>query len=236
MAFSSFNSIHNASINGSVSTLSRVIQKSLLSSLSGYAAGMQIIPDTTLGIVSADATYNSTTQNVVSPTYSGGGYRNGTYTFTDSNTASTGLTFGLMYKATTPNTFTEVASIANSYVSLTAVGASTVVSGTSIKGEWIQFSTPYRFILGKINLLGRPTYSTCRYPRNYYIAGSNDGITWTQVYTANNADNTFITNLVLSPTPTVAYSYYRLIANTICSNAVDTQNVLNVGVWTVYSA
>ena len=102
--------------------------------------------------------------------------------------------------------------------SLAGQFVTTVVSGQTVSGEWIQIQFPYAFILTGYGW----------YPRNiasswigyqYNIAGSNDGNTWSQVesktYTSATAPN-YTTYPVIPVTSTAFYKYYRLICIRTC--------------------
>jgi len=58
--------------------------------------------------------------------------------------------------------------------------ASTVVNTTTtLKGEWLQVQLPTAFVLTAYGIYDRPLSSyPKRYPKNWYILGSNDGLSW----------------------------------------------------------
>jgi hypothetical protein len=105
----------------------------------------------------------------------------------------------------------------NPYVYVTSV-----VSGAVIAGEWLQLQFPYSFLLTGHSWLGRSNYFLW-IGKDYTIAGSNDGTTWTQVariitgsVSTTNGNGTYIEPI----TATNYYSYYRLI----CTSGNDGGN------------
>jgi len=92
---------------------------------------------------------------------------------------------------------------------------STTYSGSStVSGEWIQIQTPRSFIINGIGIAPFSNSATTdkdKSPRTGKLLGSNDGTTWTliysftnQTYTEGRYTNIFFTN-------TVSYSYFRLV-------------------------
>jgi hypothetical protein len=88
---------------------------------------------------------------------------------------------------------------------------STIISGVSVLGEWLQIQLPIPIILNNYNIYTWPNVFT-RAPKEFRIAGSNDGLTWTLVdsqtnitgYTTSGKSFTISSN-------TKAYTYYRLV-------------------------
>jgi len=107
----------------------------------------------------------------------------------------------------------------------------TIVSGISYSGEWLQIQLPTSIILNnyKINTLNS---DYTRGPKIFYIGGSNDGITWTLIDSQTNITgyNANIKTFVLS-TNQNAYLYYRMIINSINSTAV---NYCSIDEWELY--
>ncbi len=109
----------------------------------------------------------------------------------------------------------------------------TVVSGSPINGEWLQINLPRSIRLSSFSLTGRTdgNFYLSRSPRQFVIAASNDGTTWTNVYSAsnvvwNNATQKFIiTNI--SP----AYRYYRLITQVVGNVDQTSRNSVQIGNW-----
>jgi len=99
------------------------------------------------------------------------------------------------------------------------VYVTTVVSGETIPGEWLQLQFPYAFMLTGHGWLSRVYNGTLWIGKNYTIAGSNDGTTWTKVLqiitdtvSTTNGNGTYIETIKAKN----AYSYYRLICTSGC--------------------
>jgi len=93
---------------------------------------------------------------------------------------------------------------------------STVVSGQTIGGEWLQIKFPYAFMLTSIVVNTRSDIPGWNW-KAFTIAGSNDGSTWTLV------DSKSYTTLPTSgdtlpiTTPNGRYSYYRFIITSVAT-------------------
>jgi hypothetical protein len=120
--------------------------------------------------------------------------------------------------------------------SYNAIGAytgsfTTIVSGISYSGEWLQIQLQNSIILNnyKINTLNN---DYTRGPKIFYIAGSNDGITWTLIDSQTNITgyNASGKTFILS-TNQNAYLYYRMVINTINSTSV---NYCSIEEWELY--
>jgi hypothetical protein len=119
------------------------------------------------------------------------------------------------------------------------VGAyyTTTVSGSSIAGEWLQVQFPSQIWMTSYSLVGRNGVNDNRIPKIWTIAGSNDGTTWTLVDSQSLATNptttatgyTAGTPVNYSITPTVGYTYYRMIINRIWGTDV----VVNLFQWNI---
>lgn len=279
MAFSSFNSL-SAAINLSAKGSSIP----LLSSLTGYTAGVQIIPDSSLNVVSSTTVSNTT--GIVSSTVSGytgsSTYKNGKYVFSDSTpynlSGGSTLVFARMYDPAAVSSNLNLAIVDfsknlngnNGYISGTnpqtnktgqvayrGTGApsTTDIAANTYYGDWFQLQTPYRYVLKSIAVAGRPTYGFNRYPYIMVVLGSNDGSTWTTiftilnntVYTTNAAVTTaavaggissgmnLINNSTLGLTSSsTAYSYYRFVTTQLMNvNSPDTNNALDLSTATI---
>jgi len=125
----------------------------------------------------------------------------------------------------------------NSTTGIYTGGVNTTVNGSSVSGEWLQLQLPYRLILRSFTIAPRndtPSDIGSRGPNDFIVAGSNDGSTWTQVYTTGGMitwvgtdTRTFtITN------SNIGFSYYRLItkvvgnASTVVSGSVVRDSVI----------
>jgi len=107
---------------------------------------------------------------------------------------------------------------------------STTISAISYIGEWCQIKLPYRLQLTNYYIASRSGQGTTRFPKIFYIAGSNDGTTWYLVdsksLTTSPDDGTG--NLVSFTVNTAgenyytAYYYFRLVINyTFGGNVVN---------------
>jgi hypothetical protein len=86
----------------------------------------------------------------------------------------------------------------------------TTVSGIDRAGEWIQLQMPQPILLSYYLI----TSISTRYPNTMYLAGSNDGTTWT-LLDSQSGLSWSTTTLVFTVNSTTSYSYYRLIVNSI---------------------
>ena len=85
----------------------------------------------------------------------------------------------------------------------------TTVSGTSYLGEWLQIQLPTPIVLSYYYIYAN---TSTRFPKNFIIAGSNNGSLWSLIDTETNSQ-VFQNNsrLFILFNNTIAYSYYRLI-------------------------
>jgi hypothetical protein len=106
----------------------------------------------------------------------------------------------------------------------------TTISGTTRYGEWIQIQLPSSFVLSSYSITNQVSPRIPCAPYTWYLAGSTDGSTWTQV--DFQSAQTVTTNLqvlyyTLSSTP-AAYSYYRFVIIATQANAAyDGRLVIN---------
>jgi hypothetical protein len=92
---------------------------------------------------------------------------------------------------------------------------STTVSGVgALAGEWIQYKLPYALRLSNYMFYNR---YTPRVPRDFWVVGSNDGITWYLLDTQTN--QTTLGAVTFNITPTSPYNYFRFIINKTQSSA-----------------
>jgi hypothetical protein len=98
---------------------------------------------------------------------------------------------------------------------------STTISGTAYVGEWLQIQLPSAITLASYDLLGRLSDQGKTTPKIWYIAGSNDGSTWTMI-DSQNVSSSFWTTYFNSKTAKnltvssgLSYSYYRIVVNAI---------------------
>jgi len=108
---------------------------------------------------------------------------------------------------------------------------STTVSGSAVTGEWMQIQLPYKLLVTTYSIMtgaasGGGSYNSM-FPKNYTLAGSNDGTTWTAIdsrtgYSATSANGI---NRFTAPTQTVYYTYFRLIGNAIGASSFQRMGV-----------
>ena len=91
--------------------------------------------------------------------------------------------------------------------------ASTTISGTAYSGEWLQIQLPNSIALNLYTLFCRtaqPTHS----PKTWYVAGSNDGSTWSLLDSETNITSwTSGVGQTFSVSYAGKYSYFRFVFN-----------------------
>ena len=100
--------------------------------------------------------------------------------------------------------------------------ASTNVNGVSYAGEWLEIMMPQQVAIWRIVIYPPTDMFVTRNPKNFIVAGSNDGVTFTRLLTvsgysswAYNVGSTF--NLENNTTP---YYYYRICVGLPGTNAL----------------
>ena len=95
-------------------------------------------------------------------------------------------------------------------------GAGQWVTTTTSGIEWLVLQMPRAIVLGSYSITARDqTQELTSSPKLWVVEGSLDGVNWTVVDDRTGTPQTAWTSLevrtfTLSPTPTVAYTYYRL--------------------------
>jgi len=126
---------------------------------------------------------------------------------------------------------------------LYAGNVKTISSGVSYSGEWIQIRLPFPTRITPVAVeiqpvqrndtlfVGTLAFANDSYkkrsPRNFMIAGSNDGLTWTTLF--DNTRETGVTNWTYTtrtftlnpPSVSAAYRYFRLVATRVGNFDVD---------------
>lgn len=110
----------------------------------------------------------------------------------------------------------------------------TAVNGVgSIAGEWLQIQLPYQLQLTTYSLYPPQITFTwlTRSPKIFYVVGSNDGVTWFQVDYQNltSFPNDYKPLTYNATTNTNAYSYFRIIINTVYITNSD--DVVHLSEW-----
>lgn len=149
-------------------------------------------------------------------TLTGQAYGNGTYVATQSSFyGPEPNAVGWAAFDYNPNTYHSSDVLYNTNTGVHTGTTTTTVGGVSVKGEWLQLQLPAPILLRSYVMTPRSTsYSSSRQPGSFVLAGSTNGSTWTQVdartgvYYANRVPSTTFA----VPSPSVQYSYYRLIA------------------------
>jgi hypothetical protein len=127
------------------------------------------------------------------------------------------------------------------YTTGTYIGSNvTTISSVSVSGEWFQVQLPTSIILRSYTLVGRQTgnYWRLRNPTTFWIAGSNNGTTWSNVHQQTNITppQEGITINVPVTSNSLSYTYYRLVVNVIgnSNNSDDQRNLVNLASWNLY--
>jgi hypothetical protein len=140
------------------------------------------------------------------------------------------------------NTYYEQATaFPYNYTTGTYIGSNaTTISSVSVSGEWFQVQLPTSIILRSYTLVGRQDnfWWAKRNPTTFWIAGSNDGTTWSNVHQQTNITppQQGITINVPVTSNSVSYTYYRLVVNVIGnSNYIgDQRNLVNLASWNLF--
>jgi hypothetical protein len=112
-------------------------------------------------------------------------------------------------------------------------GYTTTVSGTSYSGEWLQLQAPNALQLVSFGIYPRQDSSLFqrRSPRNFVMAGSNNGSTWDLLHTATGiSDWTAAEKYFVCNGSNVAnkYSYFRLIVMAVGNPNPGTGDFVNI--------
>lgn len=116
------------------------------------------------------------------------------------------------------------------YNATTGQYASTVTTiaqnGVSYQGEWLQIQLPSSIALTSFEILPRPFVGSTRLcaqrsPRNFALLGSNDGLSWTLVYTGTNVNNWTEASKTFSVTSSAsAFTHFRLVVSAVGNDDV----------------
>jgi hypothetical protein len=91
---------------------------------------------------------------------------------------------------------------------------STIISGTTYSGEWLQIQLPYAISLTDYSISCRPDYETTQAPNTWIIGGSTNGTTWVLLDSESNISNWASTlrtqNFKVSNTSN-RYTYFRIV-------------------------
>ena len=108
---------------------------------------------------------------------------------------------------------------ASAYDGTTGAYTGGIYSTNGIAGEWAQIQLPAAVVIQSLNMYARGSGNgnkpLCE-PKVFYIFGSNDGTTWTQIYTTTVASAPTAGQLQqFSINASSAYSYIRFVINAI---------------------
>jgi hypothetical protein len=92
----------------------------------------------------------------------------------------------------------------------------TVVSGQTVAGEWLQIKFPYAFTLTYFNVYTRIDIQGWNW-KAFTIAGSNDGTTWTLVDSKSYTTLPTSGDILSITTPSGKYSYYKFIITSVAT-------------------
>lgn len=158
-------------------------------------------------------------------------YLNGNYVASSSSNYSTSYMSYLAYNGSVSTGTTGDAWVSGNGSYSTATGqcvstTKTTLSDTTIlSGEWLDLNTPNPILLSSYSLLARNAdfVSSMKNtgPTLWYIIASNTGVdgSWVLLDTQTVLSSfwhlkTVPSPFILSPTPTTAYSYYRIVVKT----------------------
>ena len=158
------------------------------------------------------------TANPTTATLTTAPYGNGSYIYSAFTQYSTGEFVGALFNGS--GIYQQYTTSAASYSTSTGLynvppgTASTIVSGTTYNGEWVQLQLPYAIYLTGYYRLSNS--GGTRNETSHILAGSNNGTTWILLNSAS--DPAFTTSTTINLNVTTAYSYYRLIALAVNTN------------------
>ena len=159
----------------------------------------------------------------------------GTYTITASQAGPNPI----YYPFTNGGAFWEIGGYSDGNPGVYTGSYTTTVSGVSYGGEWLQIQLPNACVLTEFDLLGRQDQNLFldRSPRNFIVAGSNDGSTWTVVHNQSNAVFSIaLQTFTCNSGNTNSYSYFRIIVTAV-GNAGDQTGLrgsaLDIARWTL---
>lgn len=175
---------------------------------------------------SSSYTYPPALLTSLSSTLTNTGYADGVYNLNQSSQ----LTSSWYAFDRDSNTFWHTALTYNHSTGVYTGGVTTTLStGTTYNGEWIQLSCPNPIRLTSYSILPRSGFAITRSPRSFVLIGSNNESSWDLV-----DSQTGITNWAESTTQTFSvatpgnYSCYRLVTTIVGNNTGSNQNSLQI--------
>jgi len=113
---------------------------------------------------------------------------------------------------------------------------STVSSGTTVLGEWMQIQLPYTLWVTTYNVFsgvngGGGSWAQM-FPKSFYLCGSNNGTTWTTIDNRTNVtgSTTQSSNIFTAPAYTQGFRYFRLIGQQIGTGGSLTRMGVALGI------
>jgi len=141
-------------------------------------------------------------------------YGNGSYISSASTTYPGGTEVDWMAFNYNNTTNTDVWTASSSYHLGTPGTSTTVISGTTYTGDWLQIQLPIPIILTKYNIYTRSN-DLNRGPKDFYIGGSNDGSIWFNVDSQTNITSYTTSGKSFNiSSNNISYSYYRIVVPT----------------------
>jgi hypothetical protein len=158
------------------------------------------------------------------------GYGQGTYVASASSELS-GQYAWLAFDAS----LTIWTSATSTYTASTGVvvsgGPTTVdINGNSYQGEWLQIQKPSSIVLASYSLLNRSDITT-QSPNKFWVLGSRDGTNWYLVDSRTGITWSLNQTQVFTVSTSQAFTYYRMVTNTINSGTTQTQ--VSIATWTL---
>lgn len=111
-----------------------------------------------------------------------------------------------------------------------AAAVTTTVSGTVYTGEWLQIQLPNAINLTSYSLVTK-TNDLNRGPRNFFVAGSNNGSTWTLLDSESDITGWTASGRTFTTSTFGKYSYFRLITTRNNGNSF-----LSIADWSLYDS
>ncbi len=97
-------------------------------------------------------------------------------------------------------------------------------TATSHSGEWLQIKFPNSIQITNVNIKPKTDVILSRSPKSFIIFGSNNGTTWTSLYSNTNKTDWVSGSNNITITGASSYSYYRMIIKKV-TNADTNQNI-----------
>ena len=113
---------------------------------------------------------------------------------------------------------------------------STVTSGVTVLGEWMQVQLPYTLYVTTYNIFsgvnnGGGSWAQM-FPKTFHLCGSNNGTTWTTIDNRTNITGSITQskNIFTAPAYTTGYRYFRLIGQQIGTGGSLTRMGVALGI------